>query len=168
MTWNVPLLEQTFFPRDVEIIQQMPLSLRRPVDRFIWASTKKGVFTVKSAYQLQMAAQHSGEGSSSNSASSSSCIWRALWSTLVQPKVKVFMWWAWSNILPTDTKLFDKGISHSFSCQWCNDGVETLDHILWQFEFAQRTWSSSIVVMPSICTVSVFHGCGWSLFTDFS
>ena len=116
MTWNVPLLEQTFFPRDVEIIQQMPLSLRRPVDRFIWASTKKGVFTVKSAYQLQMAAQHSAEGSSSNSASSSSCIWRALWSTLVQPKVKVFMWWACSNILPTYTKLFDKGISHSFSC----------------------------------------------------
>jgi hypothetical protein len=58
MTWNVPLLEQTFLPRDVEIIQQIPLSLRRPVDRFIWAGTKKGVFTVKSAYQLQLAAQH--------------------------------------------------------------------------------------------------------------
>uniref|UniRef100_A0A2N9F0P7 Uncharacterized protein n=1 Tax=Fagus sylvatica TaxID=28930 RepID=A0A2N9F0P7_FAGSY len=69
----------------------MLLSLRRLVDRFIWASTKKGVFTVKSAYQLQMAAQHSGEGSSSNSASSSSCIWRALWSTLVQPKVKTLL-----------------------------------------------------------------------------
>jgi hypothetical protein len=48
------------------------------VDRLIWAGTKKGVFTVKSAYQLHLAVQHRGEGSSSNSASSSSCIWRAL------------------------------------------------------------------------------------------
>lgn len=44
---------------------------------------------------------------------------RHLWSGQVQPKIRLFMWRACLDILPTRTKLFDKGFLYSFSCQWC-------------------------------------------------
>lgn len=35
MRWDVDTLEQVFLPRDVEIIKQISLSIRRPCDRLI-------------------------------------------------------------------------------------------------------------------------------------
>ena len=47
----------------------------------------------------------------------------------VPPKVKLFIWKACKNIVPTQTKLFDKGLSSSFSCQWCLEEPEMCSHI---------------------------------------
>jgi hypothetical protein len=52
------------------------------------------------------------------------------------------------DILPTQTKLFDKGISHTFSCLWCRDVVETVDHLLWRCDFAQRIRKDCPVGLP--------------------
>ena len=78
-----------------------------------------------------------------------------MWASNVQPKIRNFIWRACRNILPTQTKLFDKKISSSFSCQWCEDELETSDHILWQCEFAQRVWSASSVKIPSGVNVNM-------------
>uniref|UniRef100_A0A2N9FNB8 Reverse transcriptase domain-containing protein n=1 Tax=Fagus sylvatica TaxID=28930 RepID=A0A2N9FNB8_FAGSY len=59
----------------------------------------------------------------------------------VPPKVKLFVWKACQNIIPTQTKLFEKGIAHSYSCLWCEDEPETNDHVLWGCEFAQKVWN---------------------------
>jgi hypothetical protein len=66
----------------------------------------------------------------------------------VQPKVKLFIWRACKTILPTQTKLFDKGVSHTYSCLWCGDEAETVDHLLWGCEFAQRVWKASPAMIP--------------------
>ena len=58
MVWDVVKLRLGFLPRDMEIIQQIPLSRRRPKDRQIWMATRNGIFTVKSAYQLLLRQQH--------------------------------------------------------------------------------------------------------------
>ena len=58
MVWDVVKLRLGFLPRDMEIIQQIPLSHRRPKDRQIWMATRNGIFTVKSAYQLLLRQQH--------------------------------------------------------------------------------------------------------------
>ena len=67
MSWNVPLLQEVFLPRDVELITQIPLSVRRPPDTLIWSGTKKGIFTVKSAYYMLLHQSSAGEAGSSSS-----------------------------------------------------------------------------------------------------
>uniref|UniRef100_A0A2N9E4N8 Reverse transcriptase zinc-binding domain-containing protein n=1 Tax=Fagus sylvatica TaxID=28930 RepID=A0A2N9E4N8_FAGSY len=140
MRWNDALLRQVFLPHEVEVIQSIPLSNRRPNDVLIWTGTKRGVFSVKSAYRLLLAQQRAGEASSSSSYGGDQKFWSALWSASVQPKVRVFMWKACKGILPTLANLFAKGISNTFSCVWCGEEAETVDHLLWQCEFAQRMW----------------------------
>ena len=52
MAWDMPLLRNVFLPRDVDIIQTIPLSKRRPTDTLIWNGTKSGIFSIKSAYRM--------------------------------------------------------------------------------------------------------------------
>ena len=63
------------------------------------------------------------------------------------PKIRNFIWCACCNVLPTHSKLFDKQISSTLSCHWCEEEVETCDHVLWQCEFAQRVWAAGAIQM---------------------
>ena len=71
------------------------------------------------------------------------------------------MWRACMDILPTRTKLFDKGFLHSFLCKWCEVEPETSLHVLWQCEFAQKVWKA--------CPISILSSCSDNLsFRDFT
>ena len=145
MTWNLPLLHSMFLVRDVECILSIPLSKRKPADVLIWNGTKQGTFSVKSAYRMLYSHQVVAEASSSSSRNSVQQFWSSIWATSVPPKVRVFIWRACKGILPTQTHLFDKGISNTFLCVWCGDEAETEDHLLWRCEFAQRVWKECLV-----------------------
>jgi hypothetical protein len=155
MRWDEDKLEQMFLPRDVDIIKQIPLSLRRPRDKLIWTGTKSGNFTVRSAYSLLLHQSRDDSGSSSNGLNSNRHLWAAIWSAQVPPKVRLFMWRACQDILPTKTKLFDKGLLHSVSCLWCEGEPETSSHVLWQCDFSQRIWIACPVNIPSSVSVSM-------------
>ena len=73
----------------------------------------------------------------------------------MQPKIRLFLWRAYLDILPTRTKLFDKGVTHSFSCHWCEDEAETASHVLWQCEFVQRVWRACPVPIPDGCVLDM-------------
>ncbi len=87
MCLNVNLLKEVFLPRGVEVIQQIPLSLRRPCDKLIGIDTSNGKFLVKSAYLLLLCETSSGSGSSSSGGSSARYLWSVIWSAQVQPKI---------------------------------------------------------------------------------
>ncbi len=89
------------------------------------------------------------EASSSSTRNSANQFWSSIWATSVPPKVRVFIWRAGKGILPTQTHLFDKGISNTFSCVWCGDEAETEDYLLWRCEFAQRVWNECPVTFAS-------------------
>ncbi len=149
MSWNLPLLHSMFLKRDVESILAIPLSKRKPSDVLIWNGTKQGTFSVKSAYRMLYSHRNAAEASSSAATNSATQFWSSIWATSVPPKVRVFVWRACQGILPTQTHLFDKGISNTFSCVWCGDEAETEDHLLWKCEFAQRVWQECPVNFAS-------------------
>ena len=111
MRWNVNLLKEIFLPRDVEVIQQIPLSFRKPRDKLIWTGTPNGKFSIRSAYRLLLGKTSSSLGSSSYGGSLDRHLWSNIWLGQVQPKIRLFMWRACLDILPTRTKLFDKRFS---------------------------------------------------------
>ncbi len=103
---------------------------------------------MKSAYKMLLSKSYAVDASSSSPLNHENQLWPAIWSASVQLKVRVFIWKACKGILTTKTNLFDKGISNSVSCVWCEDEVEIGDHLLWGCEFAQKVWSECPVNFP--------------------
>jgi hypothetical protein len=52
--WNSHLVESIFSPEEAQLIQSLPPSSMDQPDVLIWRGSDNGVFTVKSAYYLQM------------------------------------------------------------------------------------------------------------------
>lgn len=53
-TWKAKLLREVFLPYEVEIILSIPLSPQMPEDSKVWAWSKNGLFTVRSAYRVSL------------------------------------------------------------------------------------------------------------------
>jgi hypothetical protein len=54
--------------------------------------------------------------------------------------LKVFLWRACNNILPTKDNLFRRKISDDPQCPLCGGDTETLGHILWSCGTARDVW----------------------------
>ena len=156
MCWKEELIDKIFMANEAQAIKQIPLSLRRPPDSRVWIGTRKGNFTVKSAYWFLADQQHHQQVQTSSSSNGViNVFWNRVWDAKVPPKVKLFIWRACRNILPTLTKLFERKASSSFSCSWCNEAPETNDHVLWRCDFAQKVWRACLVQLPSSCDASL-------------
>ena len=62
-------------------------------------------------------------------------------------KVRMFMWRAYSNILPTKYQLQARGIGRVDVCDLCG-GYETSGHILWGCKVAGEVWSNTRLKLP--------------------
>ena len=56
-------------------------------------------------------------------------------------KVKMFLWRAVSNCLPTRDKLHQRRVNVDTRCEFCLHNTETMHHILWECPFAQNVWA---------------------------
>jgi hypothetical protein len=89
----------------------------QPQDRLVWSGTSNGLLSVWSAYHLGKEIQRRSEGECSKSSLSAE-IWKAIWSINVPNPVKVFLWKAGNNILPTRVNLFKRKVVEAM-CQCC-------------------------------------------------
>ena len=94
-----------------------------------------GIFSVRSAYFLEMNNAASIRGSTSRSDAGTE--WKACWKLNVPNVVKLFLWKALHNLLPTRVNLTRKGIIKDTSCPICGLGEETVSHILWDCSTSQ-------------------------------
>lgn len=66
--------------------------------------------------------------------------WKKLiWTPDLLPKLKLFLWKAARNILPTGENLQRRGVLANKNCTRCGE-TETIDHILIQCKFAKDVW----------------------------
>ncbi|KAL0001542.1 hypothetical protein SO802_015323 [Lithocarpus litseifolius] len=93
-----------------------PLQQDGSLDTLIWKETKSGSFSVKSAYKVVIRmrdtiwVEHS-------SARKDGTFWRRLWRLNVSPKVRMFLWRACSNILPTRENLNKRRVQVDPMCE---------------------------------------------------
>ena len=130
---------------------------------------KSEVFSVRSAYFLQLEIERKSTGnkaSSSNPARLHS-FWNGIWSAQVPPKIKTFIWRACNDSLLTRTKLFERKVLHSFSCVLCFEEAETCDHLFLECSFAQAVWLQSPLSKDEIhwcnecCPLEIICCCLW-------
>lgn len=118
---------------DVETITHIPLPPHPCPDQVYWFYDKRGVYTAKREYQLALRLNHY-QGPST--LSSSQVWWKFIWSLFIPPKMRIFLWWALLDILPTSCNLFKRQVIHSPTCQRCNRMPEDTFHALVGCQFA--------------------------------
>jgi hypothetical protein len=125
-SWNLPLLKAVFQEDEAKIIYTIHLSPLQPNDQLIWRSTKNGMFTVRSAYYLAVEKQGQSRRESSGT-SYMEKLWKMIWSLAVHNSVKMFLWKACNNILPTKDNLFKRKVVDHTTCPICERDEKTVD-----------------------------------------
>lgn len=72
----------------------------------------------------------------------------------IAPRIKISVWRALNDIIPTKINLNKHGIVTNPLCCFCRKNVETTTHILWQCKFSLKIWE---IFFPDL--VHLISGC---------
>ncbi|KAK3222717.1 hypothetical protein Dsin_009742 [Dipteronia sinensis] len=126
--WNTKLICESFIADDADLILSLPCSAQSVPDSILWHYDKFGVYSVRSAYHLGCTVP---SNPSSFGLSSSESWWKALWRIKVPSKIKIFMWRASNNWLPTGVSLQRRKIQVNVLYPVCHKRPKTTLHGLW-------------------------------------
>ncbi|KAJ1414415.1 Ribonuclease H-like superfamily [Sesbania bispinosa] len=139
-------------------------------DKPIWKFSHDGSFTTKSAYECVQDFPQALRGD----------VWSVIWGWNGPVRVKHFLWMVVKGGLKTNCLLWEKGLSPSNSCVFCQSEMETEKHLLMECMMASQFWDSirgrPVHVMNTSLSVAgwismslkihdtLIHGIPWSLF----
>ncbi|KAH9724450.1 reverse transcriptase domain-containing protein [Citrus sinensis] len=138
--WKADLILEHFNKEDAAAIMRIPLLRSPKMDEVCWHFDKKGMYTVKSGYQIALRLKYPDIPSTSEDCS---CYWKAIWRLELPEKIKIFLWRAAQNMLPTVENLWKKKVTASPLCQICRRSVETISHALIECKTAGKIWKKS-------------------------
>jgi hypothetical protein len=146
MCWDVDKVRGCFDSRVADAILQIPISQFGRNDFASWPHTKLGIYSVKSAYNLARSASFSevrsvnGRGLTSD-ASADEKFWKSLWAIKSPGKMKIVLWRAAHDCLPTGFQLQRRHIPANDCCIFCGRN-ERVEHIFLFCPFAQGVWDA--------------------------
>ncbi|KAL0427025.1 UNVERIFIED_CONTAM: hypothetical protein Slati_2877300 [Sesamum latifolium] len=129
---------------DAECILGIDLFGRATMDKLIWHYDKKGEFSVRSAYLVEV--ERRQEGSCLVSERS----WKFIWSPKIPPKVSLFAWRCTLDALPITDRLNHRGVAVEVGCGRCGGEKEDILHMLFHYSYARLVWALSGIRWESI------------------
>ncbi|KAL0331144.1 UNVERIFIED_CONTAM: hypothetical protein Sangu_1659900 [Sesamum angustifolium] len=136
--WKAELVQQLFWLCDGSVILAIPLNRMGEQDLLTWNYSKIGSFSVCSTYHLVVSLEDSP--CSCSRAALESAWWRKVWQARIPNKVKVFVWRACQNALPTGANLCKRASISQVVCPLCGDDFEDVIHVLLCCPFARQVW----------------------------
>ena len=135
--WDEELIRQNFLRADAEQITRIPLPRQPNPDQVVWHYDKKGEYSVKSGYQLALKMKTPDMASCSEEKQN---FWNAIWYLQIPEKVKIFMWRAFNDLLPTMENLWKRKVVQFPRCQRCYGMGESIFHALFACKVSKKTW----------------------------
>ncbi|TXG64288.1 hypothetical protein EZV62_011282 [Acer yangbiense] len=118
--WNTQRIKLHFVKEDADDILSIPVSSGGYNDALIWHFEVSGSNSIRSDYK---AGQNLINNPSTSYHSASSKWWESLWRTPIPLKIKVFVWRAWHDWIPTRVNLARRGIKLDGECQTAIDVI---------------------------------------------
>jgi ribonuclease HI len=138
--WCEEKLNASFYEEDVTDILQIPVGCAGTEDYAAWNYTKNGIFSIRSAYHLNMHLKRCRMGGALSSFSMDEHRgWLALWAAEVPGKAKIHVWRLIKNGLAVGQELERRNIKHGVRCIVCNRD-ESLIHRFWQCPHSYAIW----------------------------
>ncbi|KAL5548874.1 hypothetical protein UlMin_004105 [Ulmus minor] len=126
-SWDSSLIRESFHKDEANAILSLPLPRRTTPDTLLWHYDKSGHYTVRSGYWLA----NKCRSVPSSSTSSLNSWWKQFWRLRVPSKIRVFIWKAFHNWIPSSINLANHGVSSQKRCLICNKADDTTLHALW-------------------------------------
>ncbi|KAG7567399.1 Ribonuclease H domain [Arabidopsis thaliana x Arabidopsis arenosa] len=146
-SWNRPLLASLIPEGDVIKICSFPPALHLQ-DRFVWAYTSDGRYTVKSGNWVLNRECTAIEVSSGHSQELNK-LKEKIWDIPTAPKIKLFLWRVLSGALAVAECLRHHGLQISPICQLCKVAEETVSHVLFGCSLAAQVWDTIGLPFPT-------------------
>ncbi|KAL0451591.1 UNVERIFIED_CONTAM: putative mitochondrial protein, partial [Sesamum latifolium] len=112
-------------------------------ERVIWKPSKKGLFSVRSAYKVALELDARVSASSSRSfpflTEGYEKFWQQMWALVVPPRVRVQVWRFCPDAIPTMDNLAKRHRVVDTRCIRC-EAVEMIKHVLWECHFPRMVW----------------------------
>ena len=138
--WDSEKINRVCWPIDREAILKIPTGVSQVQDRLVWHHTPSGLYTVNSGYRTARDFQRDTGGSDVSSVGK---WWKFLWGRNVPSKVKLCVWRAFNEILPTTFNLAHRGISIGKACIRCHSKYEDSYHALFECPASAEVWKLS-------------------------
>jgi hypothetical protein len=121
-----------FWPHDVNTILNIKLPARATEDFVAWSGESNGIFSVGSAYRIDMqdSLQQLSSGQSSAEPDGDQKIWQLIWKVTVPQKMRVFAWRAATESLGVLEGLHQRINTINPTCSICGREVEETHHAL--------------------------------------
>lgn len=123
--WNSNFLRQAFHPRAVEnILYINHQTTSSQQDKLICPYTPDDRLTAKSVYQCLIQSELGAAITPTPNP-----IWKKIWKLKVLPRIQVFIWKCYNDILPVMVKLSTRMTNLSPVCHLCRTHDETISHL---------------------------------------
>ncbi|KAK2646619.1 hypothetical protein Ddye_021814 [Dipteronia dyeriana] len=120
--WNSELIKNNFLPDDAKCILQIPIGSGNQSDTLLWHYESNGKFSFRSGYWV-------GRGLISKpGASCPSAViywWKNFWKLNISSEIKIFLWRAVHNWIPTNFNIAKRGVKFYGLCYAFQSGMET-------------------------------------------
>jgi hypothetical protein len=137
--WNYELIREIFLKDEAKRICSMVINPLGKTNQIIWAGTKKGIFTVRSAYHLVKELSLADKGECSIEGRKER-MWQVIWKLNCPRVIHLFLWKACNNILLTKENLSKRTVTLDDKCLICKLETETIGHSLWSCSVAKDVW----------------------------
>jgi len=137
--WNRLLLDDLFDSCSIQCILNIHLPQTFDFDRWIWAPSISGFFSVKFAHEVSLSLHGRVSPLSSEA-------WHKLWGLKIQAKLKHLLWKVAWNILPSRGnigRVVSSIDTNAWICPFYKGPLETLCHIFLDCDLARIIWRSS-------------------------
>ncbi|OMO99000.1 reverse transcriptase [Corchorus capsularis] len=139
--WNRDLIRTIFNEADAEAILQIPLSYRLRHDILVWHFDNKGFYSIKSGYMTLCNLHGDEENEDLETIQDDKRFLRCICNAEVPPKVRVFAWRLFYEILPVMENLYSRHIEVERWCFRCKQEHETIIHAIQHCPFAIEVWN---------------------------
>ncbi|KAK3211112.1 hypothetical protein Dsin_015818 [Dipteronia sinensis] len=141
--WDLQKINCNFDKEDVQEILSIPFGSGKTEDTMLWHYDERGLYTVKSGYCIGQ--ELAGSPGVSNNLAAKKW-WLGLWKLNIPLKVKIFIWKASHEWIPTRANLTKRGLQLDNKCPMCMTETETTIHALWscrKLQYARKEWVPS-------------------------
>jgi hypothetical protein len=129
------------------------ISNRLESDFIAWHPDKRGMFSVKSAYQLALREnmQKHNHGATSARPGGERPSWKVIWQCKVPAKVKILAWRICRNVISTQANMARRRMATTDICRICGTRTEDSFHVFMRCPHARSLWlaMSEIWAMPN-------------------
>ncbi|CAN1762528.1 Putative ribonuclease H protein At1g65750 [Linum perenne] len=133
--WDWSFLTNALPPHLVDQVAGMqPPSPNSGEDELIWGPDPKGLFSIKSAYEILAATDRSNSDQR----------WKSVWQWQGPNRVRFFLWLAVHSRLLTNSERRRRHLCIDDTCPRCRTGAEDIIHVLRDCPFARSIWQELI------------------------